>query len=342
MSENRHRLQTTKSPAGAAASGFGMLLSGAFAVASGWIIYSALGIHHDVELPQAVAAERRVFYSPTAGKLSYYTDPNNTGRPLVLIHSVNAAASAFEMRPLFEHYRGTRPVYALDLPGYGFSERSSRVYHPELFQKAIQDFLEQEVKESADVVALSLSSEFSARAALTRPELFHSLAVISPTGLNSTVQDRSSQKAAMNGTSRILYPIFSFPVWSRAFFDLIATRLSIQYFLEKSFISPVPESFIAYAYATSHQPGAENVPLYFISGKLFTQNVRSRFYEKITTPTLVIYDHDAFTQFDALPELTQKNKNWQAVRIIPTRGLPHWDQLPQTASTLDSFWQRLA
>jgi pimeloyl-ACP methyl ester carboxylesterase len=342
MNENRHKIQKIKSPAEAAASGFEMLLSGVFAVASGWIIYSALGIHHDLELPQAVAAERRVFYSPTAGKLSYYTDPHTTGRPLVLIHSVNAAASAFEMRPLFEHYRGTRPVYALDLPGYGFSERSSRVYHPELFQKAIQDFLELEVKEPADVVALSLSSEFCARAAQARPELFHSLTIISPTGLNFPGQGRSSQKAGMSGTSSILYPIFSFQVWSRAFFDLITTRISIQYFLAQSFVSPVPEALIAYAYATAHQPGAENVPLYFISGKLFTQDVRSRFYEKVTTPTLVIYDHDAFTQFDALPELIQKNKNWQAVRIIPTRGLPHWDQLPQTASTLDSFWQRLA
>ena len=48
------------------------------------------------------------------------------GPPLLLVHSVNAAASAAEVRPLHEHYRATRTVLSLDLPGYGFSDRSDR------------------------------------------------------------------------------------------------------------------------------------------------------------------------------------------------------------------------
>ena len=32
------------------------------------------------------------------------------------------AASAAEVRPLHEHYRATRTVYSIDLPGYGFAE----------------------------------------------------------------------------------------------------------------------------------------------------------------------------------------------------------------------------
>ena len=72
------------------------------------------------------------------------------------------------MKPLFDMYRNTRPVYALELPGYGFSDRADRNYTPELFAGAIGEFLEQ-VGKPADVVALSLSSEFVARAALTLP-----------------------------------------------------------------------------------------------------------------------------------------------------------------------------
>ena len=58
-------------------------------------------------------------------------------RPLLLLHSINAAASAYEMKPLFEHYSRERPVYALDFPGYGLSDRSARDYTPRLMTDAI-------------------------------------------------------------------------------------------------------------------------------------------------------------------------------------------------------------
>jgi pimeloyl-ACP methyl ester carboxylesterase len=97
------------------------------------------------------------------GRLSYHADTSHAGRPLVLIHSINAAPSAFEMKPLFDHYRSTRPVYAPDLPGFGASDRSNRAYSPELYAKVLSDFLTAVVRDRADVIAFSLSSEFAAR-----------------------------------------------------------------------------------------------------------------------------------------------------------------------------------
>lgn len=61
----------------------------------GWGTYSALGIDHAVSLPPAIDAERREFRSATAGRVSYYVANEGAGRPLVLVHSVNAAASAY-------------------------------------------------------------------------------------------------------------------------------------------------------------------------------------------------------------------------------------------------------
>ena len=74
-------------------------------------------------------------------------------------------------------------MYALELPGFGFSNRADRVYTPELFTGAVLEFLQTQVGRAADVVALSLSSEFAARAARQAPERFRSLTFISPTGL---------------------------------------------------------------------------------------------------------------------------------------------------------------
>ena len=63
---------------------------------------------------------------------------------MLLVHSVNAAGSACEMRPLFERHRAHRAVYALDLPGFGFSERSGLPYSPRLMTDAVLAMLDYE------------------------------------------------------------------------------------------------------------------------------------------------------------------------------------------------------
>jgi pimeloyl-ACP methyl ester carboxylesterase len=311
------------------------------AVSGGWIGYSALAIDHRVPLPDAILAEKLTFLSQAGGWLNAYVDRSAAGRPLVLIHSVNAAASAFEMGPLFRHYRGQRPVYALDLPGYGQSNRLQRDYTPQLFANAIAEFIETQVGEPADVVGLSLGCEFVARAALARPELFHSLVLISPSGLGSASSGRASQQTEARGLAGGLHRGLAFPLWGRPLFDLIATRRSIEFFLRKSFEGPVTPGFVDYGYATAHQPGAEHVPLRFIAGMLFTPDAATTLYEPLAVPTLVVYDQDYFVGFDALPRVLAANPRWQAVRIAPTRGLPHFEKLDETTAAMSSFWQGL-
>ena len=301
------------------------------ATAAGWIAYSRLAIDHEVPLPPALAAEHEHF-SSVAGKLGYYRDRSASGRPLVLIHSINAAASAYEMRPLFEHFRGSRPVFALDLPGFGTSDRSDRDYAPTLYRDAIIDFLTAKVGAPADVIALSLGCEFTALAANLRPEAFHSLTLISPTGLSGEERGGNTPRA------RRLHSAFSVSLWRQAFYDLLASRPSLKYFLRRSHAGDVDPGLLNYAFLTSHQKDAVHAPLCFISGRLFTPAIAESTYVRLSRPTLVIYDQDAFISFDRLPEIMSRNEQWRAIRIVPTRGLPHWERLPETVAALEAFW----
>ncbi len=313
--------------------------------AVGWIAYSHLLLEHQVPLPKAIAADLMTLSFRRAGPISAYHDHKPDGRPLVLIHSINAAASAYEVRPIFRHYRDQRPVYALDLPGFGFSARPDVEYSPDTYVEAIITLLSNlnnNSSEPADVVALSLSSEFAAEAARRRPELFHSLAVISPTGMYKNDSARSSQAAGTMGIDKLIYPLLSFRLWARPFYDVLTTKRSIRYFLQRSFVGSVPAEMVDYSYATAHQPGAEHAPLYFVSGKLFTENAIDRIYSKVKTPSLAIYDRDAFVSFDRLPELMAANSAWQEKRVAPSLGLPQWERPEQTFAALDDFWQSLA
>jgi pimeloyl-ACP methyl ester carboxylesterase len=302
-----------------------------------WILYSKLSIDRDVPLPAALDAPQRIV--PTrGGKLSYYEDDSAEGRPLVLVHSINAAASAFEMKPLFDYYRGRRPVYALDLPGFGFSARDNRTYSPQVYANSLFDFLDQALDQPADVVTLSLGGELAARTALMYPNVIHSLAMISPSGFTFKPREIPSKTLAQ---ARRIHTVLAFPLWRRALFDLIATRASIQWFLQKSFVGEPPQELVDYAYAAVHQPGADHAPLYFVSGLLFTPDAYTVLYERIQIPALVLYDRDAYVRFDTLDKHVAAHPTWRAQRITPTLGLPHWEALAETTAALDAFWAQL-
>lgn len=321
------------SPVGSALRALAGLSAAAIA---GWLLYSRFGIDHEKHLPLPVSGEALRFRADEIGFLQYYVQKGAAGRPLLLIHSINAAASAYEMRPLFEAYRSTRPVYALDLPGFGFSERANRRYTPELYTQAILAMLER-IGEPCDVIAFSLSSEFAARAALQRPDLIASLALISPTGLSPKTNGDSAWRRAQ---AAIAHGFFAFPLWSQGFYDLLTTRRSLHAFLQLGFVGKVDEGLEGYDYGTAHQPGARHAPLYFISRQLFTRDIFDAVYMQLTTPTLILYDEDAYSDFDWLLPLTRDNPYWRAARIEGTRGLPHFERLGATTAALDAFWQK--
>ena len=148
-------------------------------------------------LPPAVSGERFEFDS-VAGRLSAYVAGN--GPPLLLIHSINASGSAAEMRPLHEHYRATRTVVTIDLPGFGTSERSDRVYSLRMMTDAVHAITAQIQARCGpapiDALALSLSCEYLARAAAETPHHYRSVALVSPTGFMGTRQWRGAPSSS--------------------------------------------------------------------------------------------------------------------------------------------------
>jgi pimeloyl-ACP methyl ester carboxylesterase len=286
-------------------------------------------------LAPAIQADRNTLQSRRGHVLSYYEDRHAQGRPLVLLHSVNACASAYEMKPLFERFRRARSVFALDLPGFGFSERDAKPYSSELYTDDLIDFLTcvKDAAQAADVVALSLSCEFAARAAVLRKDLVNSLSFLSPTGLQATPTGRRRSRhhvVASSGSA-------TDPWWGRLAFEALASRPSIRYFLGKSFVGPVDRGLRSYAYDTAHQPGAEHAPLAFLSGKLFTEGI-DKIYAKLERPVLVLYDRDGYTGFELLPEMVGRYCMWASKRISPTLGMPQFERLDDTASALEEFW----
>jgi len=274
--------------------GAGVLAGAGVTGVSAWLLYSRFLVDHKRALPNAIRARRRDATVGEAGSISCYEDLTATGTPLVLLHSVNAAASAYEVRPLFDQYRDRRPVFAPDLPGFGFSDRANRVYSPEFYTDTLASWIESEVYRGApvDIVALSLTAEFAARIALEHPNLVRSLVLISPTGF-----DEDHAAASARAAERVRKTL-AVPIWSQAFFDALVTKPSIRHYLKKAFAGPIDEGLAQYCYETSHQPGARYAPLYFVAGRLSTPDVLESIYGSLRLPVLVISDEDEYVCFD--------------------------------------------
>ena len=290
-----------------------------------------LGATRRVALPEALDAQRARITVPGFGQLSYYSTGPGKGRPLVLVHSINAAPSAYEMKPLFDHYRGERPVLVPDLPGFGFTDRPDIHYQPAVYVKALVEFLRKVAVEPVDLVSLSLGGEFAAQVAIEVPELVHSLVLISPTGF-------STRTIPGGKTGMRVHGVISLPGLGAGAYALLTTTPSIRYFLGKSFVGPVPPAMVDYAYATTHQPGARFAPLYFLAGQLFTKDAPNQIYGRVQQPVLVLYDQDPNIDFDHLAPFLAGRANWQAQRIGPTLGVPHWEKSAETTAAMDKFW----
>ena len=290
-------------------------------------------------LPPALSGERREL-AGAAGTVSYYAAAWGRDRraPVLLIHSVNAAASAYEVRPLYERLRQTRTVYALDLPGFGFSARSERAYTPRLMTDAVHAVVE-EIRarhggSAVDALALSLSAEFLARAAVERPAAFRTLALVSPTGFSA----RGPREGAP-GTNRgmpAVHRVVAARAWRRALFGALTRRRTIRYFLQRTYgAKQIDEDLLEYDWLTAHQPGAEHAPLYFLSGFLFSADV-GRLYRGLTHPVWMTHGvRGDFVDYRHAAEFAG-NPRWR-LDVLPTGALPHFEQPDEFARRYEAF-----
>ena len=264
----------------------------------------------------------------------WYYDIEAEGRPLLFVHSINAAPSAIDLKPLFQHFRSYRSVYAPDLPGFGRSTRHVGMMTASEFAKNISSIIDQiSPSEPPDVIALSLGCEFVARAVVECGANVRSLTFISPTGFSRR------QPPPLQAQKR-LRRLFDFAGFGRGAFKLLRLERSVRYFYGMNFSGSVPSELVAYALKTTRQPAAHEMPLQFLSMSLFTPNAVGLLYEKLDVPVLVLFDEDPNVTFE-LFEQFEDSPIWQFKRIAPSLGMPQWEHPEKTVAALESFFAEL-
>ena len=271
-----------------------------------------------------------------AGALSMRT--SGQGAPMLLIHSVNAAPSTAEVAPLHRHYEHHRTVFSLDLPGFGASDRTDRDYTPRVMVDAIHVAVAEIQRRCGavpiDALALSLSSEFLARAAVEHPSDYRSLAFVSPTGFNGTRPRRGPVESSL--ALPWLLRMLRGPGWGRILFKGLTRPGVIRFFLQKTWGSrQIDNDLWAHAVRTSSIDGAEHAPLHFISGYLFSNDI-DNIYDQLRLPIWMTHGtRGDFTDYRKKSRLST-HANWR-VSVFSTGALPHFEMLERFCEEYDRF-----
>jgi pimeloyl-ACP methyl ester carboxylesterase len=306
-------------------------------------------------LPPALVASQRHVLAGVGGPVMLYVGDcapaTRSGRPTLLVHSVNAAASAAEVRPLFEALRDERTVCALDLPGFGHSRSQvgeiAEASSPQAWRYTVRQMTDA-VAEAArwlsghhgggavSVVGVSLGCEFVARAAVENPALFADLTLVSPTGLRGGQRLRGPR-----GSTRYVAladRVIRGPGWGPFLFRQLTRPSVIRYFLRRTWGSrEIDEALWAYCCSAARQPGAEHAPLSFLSAALFSADIHD-VYEAVRAPVLVVHGtRGDFTDYRGLP-LPGVQRPWQVHVMQHAGALPYFERLPEFLSV----WRRFA
>ncbi len=296
-------------------------------------------------LPPALSGERIEFDS-VAGRLSYYrigpanhaNNASDAARPMLLIHSMNASGSAAEMRPVYEHYGQSRAVYAIDLPGFGFSDRSDRAYLPRLMTDAVHALVARIRAEhngaQVDALALSLGCEFLARAAQESPADYATVALVSPTGFNGK-KPRLGPAESLVGSYRA-QRVLAWSGWSDGLFRQLTRPGVIRFFLEKTWGSKqIDETLFQYDVLITKQRGAKHAPLYFLSALLFSADIM-HVYDALTTPTWLVHGvRGDFVDY-RLKSRFADAANW-TMDVMPTGAIPYFEIPAEFFAKYDAF-----
>lgn len=271
------------------------------------------------------------FLAGPCGPLACHVAGSASAPPLLLLHSINAAASVHEVRPLFEALQNRYRIYAPDLPGFGCSARPAVVYTPDLMVEAIGCVLTEIRREYApqiavDALALSLSCEFLARAAVASPAAFRSLALVSPTGFSGR-RPQLGPPGSTRALPRLHRVLTGTPAGEWIFRQLVRPGV-IRYFLRRTWgRDEIDETMFRAAVATAHQPGAHHAPLCFLCGFFFSRDMM-RVYRALRGPVWLVHgtrgDFVDYRQAEAF----SNDPAW-SVQVRPTGALP-WFEEPES------------
>jgi len=209
------------------------------------------------------------------------------GPPLVLLHSFGIGHDSSEWLRAAELLAEDFTVFAVDLLGWGESDKPAMDYDGELYMQLIEDFLGDVVRRRAFVAAAGLPGAYVIQLAADLPDLFLGIALVGPGGIEVHGEEPDIKDA-------IVHRFLRLPVFGTAALNAYISRHGVEEYLKREvYASPerVDQALVERHYRASHQPGAKAPLAAYLAGYL-NHNVEAQL-RRVETPVWLAWGRHA-------------------------------------------------
>lgn len=271
------------------------------------------------------------YYEWRFGKIRYIK--KGSGTPLLLVHDLTAGSSCYEYSKLMENLSKKYEVYALDLLGYGLSDKPNMTYTNYLYVQILTDFVKNVIGKKADIIASGDSAPVVSMACHNDPEVFNHLIFINPQSLFQLNQIPSRQTKALKF-------LIEFPILGTFVYNILTTKSSFrQAFQTEYFNNPVnirEEDILAYWESSHITDYTSKYSFASYIGRYMNCNILHALKE-INHSISIIAGEEKTDIHTIVDNYLYYNSSIETAYISDTKQLPHLERPDKVLKQLEIF-----
>lgn len=259
----------------------------------------------------------------------FYTKQGQ-GKPVLLIHDLDYAASDMEYRYMVKELAENHTVYTMDLLGCGRSDKPAMTYTAYAYVQLITDFAKEIIGEQTDIIASGNSANLAILSAYSSPDLFDHINLINPVSIR---KQNKIPKKCLTYYKKLLET----PIIGTFLYNIASSKLVLKYRLSQGYYYPyvLKNKTLTASYEAAHRGDANAKYLFASKRARYTNSNMLHALSAMKNPITLIVGEDEINGAETANDFVEVNNRIQVNLVANSKHFPQIEQPEDTIQQLD-------